>query len=389
MLMKTPKFGKRWNSVPAGRPGSSCKRHGQPLWTKIWLPLLGAVVCWTPLPSLGQARLFQQSRVPKRPPVMRPNAGARRPARALLQRSDPEAVALLQQMLHPQVEYAGEEQTWIAQGGMTSRQTIKGDRRGNVIRHYLLPEFLRGDIMLTGPNKYMYYHASTRSLTEIAPEGGQEDVRDKRIVNGIRQRIFVARRTGNETVAGRNATIVLVTPANGQQGYAKFWIDPTTGIKLKIEIANAANSRVSTSELSNLVIGAAANVLPRDFKPGQFGAAAAKEIKRQRVGSVQEAAEQLNFHPLEPSTLPPGFRLEGVQLLTGPARVGLFLRYTDGVTVFTLTEHRIRANQRPGGAAVNGAASHWYIAVGEYDVDVVYRGHLPPQHEQMVHDSLH
>ena len=169
-----------------------------------------------------------------------------------------------------------------------------------------------------------------------------------------------------------------------QQGYAKFWIDPATHIRLKVEIANQANAKISTSELSNLVVGLAANVLPRDFNLAIATNGAVKQVKREKVASVQDAMPRLPFHPLLPGTLPMGFRLDGVQVLTGPLRVGLFLRFTDGVSVFTLTEHGVRAGQRPRAAAA--AAPHWFVAVGKQDVDVVYRGHLPAPQEQIVHE---
>jgi hypothetical protein len=346
-----------------------------------------ALFCVGSFAASAQVQFPIRQRFPKKPPVVRPNAGG---GRAALGRPDPEAVMLLRQMLHPLVDYAAEEQTWIAQGGgMTSSQTIKGDTKGNVIRNYVTPEFLHGDAMVTGPNRYFYFHSKSRTLTEVPPAGGQEDERDRNIVDGIKNRTFVARRTGNETVAGINATIVLVSPTNPQQqGYAKFWIDPATHIKLKIEIANAANSKISTSELSSLVTGAGANVLPRDFQAAQFRTGAPNELKRQKVASIQEAMQQIPFHPLVPGNLPAGYRLAGVQVLNGPVRVGIFLRYTDGVGFFTISEHRVRQGQRIGAARADAEAPHWYVPMANYDIDVVYRGHLPPQQEQMIHDSL-
>jgi hypothetical protein len=265
---------------------------------------------------------------------------------------------------------------------------VKGDTKGNVLRRYTSPPFLNGDVMITGPNKYYYYRASTKTMTEVPPAGGAVDERDKTIVQQINQRNLLAQRTGNETVAGINATIVLVTPVNPQQGgYAKFWIDPVTHIKLKIEIANAANAKISTSELSNLVTGPTANVLPRDFLPGQFSGGTKKEVQRQRTNTIGEAATQLQFRPLEPTNLPMGFHLDGAYVLKAPIRVGLLLRYTDGVSFFTLTEHQVRRRLKPGVPAANGA-EHWFIPVGDYEIDVVYRGHLPVQQEQQVRDSL-
>ena len=319
----------------------------------------------------------------------RPSPGQRVAARLPSgEASDPEAVALLRAMLRPQLEYTAEEQTWGAQGGITSRQIVKGDTRGTVVRHYLSPPYLAGDVMLTGPDRYSYFRAATKTLTAVPPSGGHEDERDQRIVNGIRQRKFVARRTGTETVAGITSTIVLVTPANaGKGGYAKFWIDPVTHIKLKVEIANEANARVSASELSSLVTGSAANVSARDFQPAQFGGGAPRNINRQKVASIQDAAAHLPFQPVQPTVLPPGFRLDSIQIVNLPARVNLFLRYTNGVSVFTLVEHRARKapRQRPG---ADQDVAHWVVPVADYDIEVVYRGHLPPEQEQSVHDSL-
>jgi len=365
------------------------RRQAAPVKTGLVLAASAVLACTLASNALGQV-MQSPHKFPGRAPIVRQNRGQARAAggQQMGRRADPEAIALLRQMLRPAVEYAAEEMTWIAQGGgTTSHQTVKGDTKGNVLRRYTSPPFLAGDVMLTGPNKYVYYRASTKTVTVVPPAGGAEDERDKTIVLQIKQRNLIARRTGNETVAGINATIVLVTPVNPQQGgYAKFWIDPVTHIKLKIEIANAANAKISTSELSNIVTGPAANVLPRDFMPGQFGAGPRKEVQRQRTDTIQDAANQLSFRPVEPASLPMGFRLDGAYVLKGPIRVGLLLRYTDGVSFFTLTEHQVGKRQRPAVAA-NGVP-HWFYPTGEYQVDVVYRGHLPAEQEKLVHESL-
>ncbi|HLJ54057.1 MAG TPA: hypothetical protein VKT77_03405 [Chthonomonadaceae bacterium] len=311
-----------------------------------------------------------------------------RRANAPVNRAEKEALELLRMMLRPQADYSAEETTWIARGGAVSTQTIKGDTRGNVVRHYHTPPALSGDVMLTGPNRYAYFRAATRTLTQMPPEG-TEDERDKRFVQGIRQHEFTARVTGYEAVAGINAAIVVVSPVNpAQPGYAKFWIDPATGVRLKVEIANAANAKVSTSELSSVQIGPAASVLPRDFQPALFGGggAAPREVRREPVASLKEAAARLPFKPLVPGSLPPGYRLERQQIITGPARVGLLVRYTDGVTAFTLTEHRAPAGKHP--LAATSVPPRWFIPIDTYDVEVVYRGSLPAAQEQMVHNSL-
>ena len=357
---------------------------------------IGFTVVWLGCISISaaSAQAFgpQQREFPRSPQLGRqhPNAARRAAiAKAAADNPDKEAVVLLRQMLRPLADFSADEKTWIAQGGGTnSEQKIKGDMRGNVVRYYHSPAYLRGDVMLTGPNRYAYFRAATNTLTEVPPAGGPEDERDKRILDGIRQRIFIAKRTGTESVAGINATIVLVSPVNPQQqGYAKFWIDPATHIKLKVEIANAAGAKVSSSELGNLLVGAAANISPRDFQPGQFGGGAPKEVKRERVAGIQEAMAHIPFRPIQPSSLPPGFRLDGVQVINGPNRVGLFLRYTDGVSVFTLTEHKVRALPRAP-AAANPLGQRWFVSVENYAVDVVYRGHMPAQQEQIVRDSL-
>jgi hypothetical protein len=359
----------------------------------IFLPLALSLALGGQSASAAQNRAPKGNRLPKVTRAERLNNAAalaakrQNQARLAQQR---EAVKLLRMMLRPLEDYAGEETTWVAtQNGITSHQSIKGDTNGNVIRYYTAPAFLQGDVMLTGPNRYIYYRAATKTVTRTS-KAGQGDERDKQIMEGIRSKTFVASLTGNEMVAGRNAAIVLVSSVNPQnRGYAKIWIDPVDHIKLKIEIGNAEGYKISDSEITSIQSGAAAGVTPKDFQPAEFGNGPAREIKREKLGSIQEAAGQLTFRPLEPGNLPPGFRLNAVILISPPIqnRAGknsLLLRYTDGVASFTLNEHPAR---RAGAAANNnGPAAPLRWEMG--NVEVVYRGHLPPQQEQMIHDSL-
>lgn len=317
------------------------------------------------------------------PPGVRPNGAANRQMRA--------AIALLRSMLRPRADYAGEERTWIVQTGSTSHQFIRGNTKGLVLRRFDSPPFLQGDVMLTGPGKFVYYSAKANTVSRTPPGGSTDDARDRQIIEGVRDQIFVATCTGQETIAGVDTVIVMVFSASdpqATQGYAKFWIDPLTGIRMKIE--RREGDKLTRSELSNVVIGPQANVTDADFSPPEFRSPTTQTVQMKKLDSIQQAIPLLTFAPLEPGQIPPGFRQRDAHLLTNmqfPSRVTLVLGYSDGMSRFTLSQRRVRAGQRIPPPTTVGV-QRWSVPMGAYDIDVTYRGRLTPQQVQMIRSSL-
>ncbi|HZO91847.1 MAG TPA: sigma-E factor regulatory protein RseB domain-containing protein [Chthonomonadaceae bacterium] len=325
---------------------------------------------------------------------------APQPPRAVPQA--PAALALLKRMFRPLAPYAGEQVT--ERNERMSRQWIRGDTRGRVRMDFLEPANLAGDVMLIAPNQYRYYHKRTNTL-DIAFWPTQQDLsgQERRIANAIRQKRLAVMAVGNELVAGRNAAIIeIATPSGGLRGFeSKLWIDPETGIKLKQEISGP-RGLVSRSYFIRIAIGPAADVRPKDFEPPFLQTATPNILfppNAQRYGSMQEARPQLSFAPLEPSVLPPGFHLSGVWVFSSgskprPERQAVLLRYTDGVTAFSLFERPARANARPllgriRRPAFRRSIQRWQIPLPTgASMDIIYIGHLAQEQVQAIHDSL-
>lgn len=311
-----------------------------------------------------------------------------------------EALQLLRRKLRPGMDYAGEQITELKDGRI-SKQRIRGDTRGHVRLEYLSPTHMEGDILLTAPEQFRNYHRRT-GVIDIAfwPTGWSE--LEKRMMKAIRAGHLTVTRVGEELVAGRNAAIISVSAsgpfARHPRGQAKFWIDLETGIQLKHEILND-RGLVSRTTMTRIVVGPESGVSPRDFAPNALPKAKLNPIfptPQPPFATVQEAAGQLPFTPLEPTVVPPGFHLNGVWTFA-PYEAkkrgfgSALLRYSDGVTTFTLFQRLIsgrhgRSFSPPG--LDRGNIQFWHTSTPNGKLQIVYIGHLPPAQVQSLRESL-
>jgi hypothetical protein len=327
------------------------------------------------------------------PPFQQPRPDQNRNANHAPQ--DPAALLLLRKMLRPTADYAGEQMTEVMTlGGLTSRQTIKGDTHGRIRRDFLAPEKIAGDVMLIAPGQFHYYHRRD-NVHDIAlwPMGRNE--REKRMFELVRQGRASVAQVGTEMIAGRNAAIIAVsrdaTPgAMGPQ--VKFWIDTETGIQLKIELSNA-RGLLSRTYVTSLVVGPEASVHPKDFEVNFPTARQNPLFPKTQFHTLEEARDRLPFTPLEPATLPPGYHLSGVWVFGGPnARQNrhgsVLLRYTDDVSNFSLFQRQMPdapAAASPPNQKINRRSiQRWRLG----DREITYIGHLTPEQVQAVYDSL-
>lgn len=364
----------------------------------------GLMIVATSLPTqAGQGQLLlrlkqnrQQRRILRQ--QVRPNAANKAKSRVV---QDQNALALIKKMLHPLVDYSGEQITQIAQQGQTSRQAIKCDMKGRVRLDYREPAALNGDTMLILPGQYHYYHRAANK-EDVAVWPTQRDAFEKRMAGLIQQRKVAVTIEGSQQIAGRNATIVQLTPQSGAglpgQMQIRFWIDPETGIQLKNERLNGGMT-VSKSELTTVRFGVDAGISTDDFKPFFPGAVLNPLFpidSRPEFGTVEEASSHVPFPILQPTQIPTGYALSGVWVFGTENKTGVnisvLLRYTNGVAPFSLYQRRAKAGQpvRPYRANRRAAASiqRWHLISTASDLDVIYIGHLSAADEQTVHDSL-
>ena len=346
-------------------------------YNRVTLHLLLLVSLLLSIPSFAVAQ-FKPS------PLSAPRTGFPLP-------SDPN-VQLLRKMLHPNTDYVGEQTTELTEfGGRLSQQKVFGDSKARVRRDYLTPEGLQGDIMITLPNRYFYYHRRTNVL-DVAFWPNEETGRQRKLMQMVMQGRVVVERVGNERVAGRDAVILQITPRQPsvQSRQVKFWIDPDTGILLKNEISNT-KGLVSRSYFTNIVVGNGAIILPRLFEAPSFPKMLPNPLlpPQPQYRNLEEAQGKLPFQPLLPSTVPKGFQITGVWSIL-PARMAaqhpaIILRYGDGMESLTLFE-RLSPEpmksmlDKPRPLRRGRSIVHWVLSAPEGKmVGLTYIGHLSPE----------
>ncbi len=311
---------------------------------------------------------------------------------------------MLQMMLRPSASYTGIQETVInSPGGTTSEQEVRGDTRGFVRTQFRSPEQMAGDVMIVSPNSFYSYHRA-KNLLEVAPWPTEWNDESKRLFVSLGTGSVTARIVGTETIAGRLATIVVLSvPGPGVPNgrvLRKFWIDQQTGIQLRIEKSNSRGQITSTTTMTSITVNPAAPVLPEDFRPQFPGATITPLFPEPQFRSMAEAQNRMPFQPMEPvaAALPPNYQLDGVWVFGDSKQIyqhTVLMRYSDGVTSFCLYEKLVLpANniviQHPKTRAFARNQQNWRFALSQgSQLNVQYIGHLTANQAEALYDSMH
>ena len=367
-----------------------------------YFPILGICLLATSLFSIQENAGAQVKRVRKvsiqnipkqgrivraHPGVLPRNEGA---AATESKQSQKQIRQLLKQMLRPSADYSGSENTWLsnANGGIQSQQEIRGDTKGRVVRLFLTPPLLKGDVMLTGRGTYLYYHAKQKTVER---EGASPESQfETSIQNGMANHSVKIQITGHQLVAERDATILVVSAPSGG---VTLWLDTATGIKLSHEIRDSKGNPISRSWMTKIVVGAEAGVAESDFHSREIDAATPSDLK-ENFKSIAEAKEKsgILYTPRVPTTLPPGFEFKRITILTpqnskGAPKVAI-LHFSDGVTNFTLQERPILRPRQSPPEDLTKRPNRWRIQIPGGELEVNFRGRLLPEQVLALHESL-
>ncbi|MDE2125123.1 MAG: hypothetical protein KGJ62_00860 [Armatimonadetes bacterium] len=295
---------------------------------------------------------------------------------------------LLAHMVHPTAEYSGTQVT--QRGGVVSRQQIEGDTRGRVVRTFLAPPDMAGDVMIVGPKQYRYYHRRTNTL-DVALWPTQWNANVQRFLLLVQRGVVQAAVVGQETIAGRNAAIVALTAGAHQM---KYWIDMPTGIELQNEVSGPSGL-ISRSYLESVTVGPTAQVQPSAFNLRIPNARVNTLYPGDQFQTLAEAAPHSPFAVLQPTRLPPGYSPHGVWVFGGrnpnPRATSLLLRYSNGVSSFSLYQHIAPATVRaqvPAAFTFRRSVERWVVSDGQRTVVVIYMGDLSPANVRAVYESL-
>ena len=288
-------------------------------------------------------------------------------------------------------KFVAHETTRLLRGQVReSQQIVKQSGSGAMRVEYLSPPAMRGEIVLVVGRRMLRYSPSDGVVRESqAPPAGALG-RAVALMEGIRSGAVRVQVVGQEMVAGRQAAIVEVRGAGSDGFYKRLWIDVQSGVRLKIEDADPTGTVVSTSYFTRIDLDPELD--GREFQPESLPARErpTRRFRAVPYASVAEAQQQVGFAIREPA-LPPGYRLLGVWVAPAPGGgQTVLLRYTDGVTSFTLSQHPVpprwglRPPDRLPGRREEPGAVRWVSGGRIY----VLLGNLPSEAVDRIVSSL-
>jgi negative regulator of sigma E activity len=234
------------------------------------------------------------------------------------------------------VAYTAHQITTLAKGpALTSEQTIYRDGYRGMRTEYIAPPPLKGEIMAD----------DGRMLAHLIPNAKVLKMRPSRLM-ALKMRTDQAEHAfghgdlkvelvGRDRIAGRTAYVVEVRPVHRSRGQTrKFWVDAEKWIKLKTEDIGPDGAVASMSYFTRIDF---VDSIPNE----KFHIEPPPGVRVERETGpallpLEKAQQAVRFRILKPSYVPSGYKLAGTSLF--PFREGkvVALRYTDGVTSFSL-----------------------------------------------------
>jgi negative regulator of sigma E activity len=221
---------------------------------------------------------------------------------------------------------------------VTSQQTVYHDGARSLKMVYVGgPPSVNGEQIVDDGNTFWHYTPSRNTL-ETGPS------RVKRLRNRIRQLIrqinlgsLNVTVTGQDNVAGRACSIVDVRPAAGFGAWRRFWIDPVTGLQIKVEEYRADGGMESSSYFSQIAVVSG-------FPPNTFSAPATpptvnkQNVTQPKPQTVAEAQKRVAFIIRQPSYIPGGYRLQSAQVSRFRNQQMVILRYVNSLNTLSIFE---------------------------------------------------
>jgi len=254
--------------------------------------------------------------------------------------ADPiDADTVLRKMLDSEssVSFTARQITTISRKpSLTSEQIVyRSGFRGMRIE-YVEPALMRGEIMADDGRQLAHFIPKAKVLKIRPSRLAHLRLRTEQAVEASREGHLTAELVGRDKIAGRAAYLIVVKPKSHRHGPTrKFWVDTEKWIKLKTEDIAPDGSVASTSYYTE--IDFVNSISDEKFR---FDAPPGVRVEREAgppgALPLDKAREMVKFRILEPAHLPPGFKFVGASVM--PFREGKFvaLRYSDGVTSFSL-----------------------------------------------------
>lgn len=255
--------------------------------------------------------------------------------------ADIDGATVLEKMLEAEgnVVFTAHQVTTLAKGPpLTSEQIVYRAGFKGMRTEYIAPPLLRGEIMADDGHVLAHFMPRAKVVKLRPSRLAALRQRTAQAAEAFKRGYLKVELVGRDRIAGRTAYVIEVKPARGGGGPArKFWVDADKWAKLKTEDIAPGGTVLSTSYYTRISF---VNAIPDEkfrFQPPS-GVRTEHMHRRQKLIPIQKARELVRFQILEPDYVPPGFRLAGAAVIPfrGSHLVGL--RYTDGVSSFSLFE---------------------------------------------------
>lgn len=253
--------------------------------------------------------------------------------------AQPDARTILKRMLEAEgrVIFTAHQVTTLSkEPAVTSEQTVYRNGFKGLRMEYTYPPSLNGEVMADDGRVLAHLVPKEKVLRMRPSRLANLRMRAEQLVQGFGRGLLKVELVGKDKIAGRTAYVVEVGPKLRRQGQTrKFWIDTEKWIKLKTEDISPDGAVASTSYYTKISF---VDSIPADkFRlESPPGVRVEHEKLPDSMITIDKARQKAGFRILEPSRLPPGFKAMGATVI--PFRGGklVALRYTDGVTSFSI-----------------------------------------------------
>jgi len=130
-----------------------------------------------------------------------------------------------------------------------------------------------------------------------------------------------------ERMAGRRCHVIAIKPRRSGNPSRRVWVDVATKVPLKTQFFAADGALISEASLTDIQFAVAKSLAALVHPPSN-------------VAAAPEHQSALDFEPIKPAYLPPGYELVASAVLSARGRPSCHLQYSDGLGTVSVFEQR-------------------------------------------------
>lgn len=199
----------------------------------------------------------------------------------------------------------------------------------------------RGDVIVDDLKHWWVLSQRTGTLIERNSMQSQNADRNRELLVQLKDSLKAVK-TGDDTIAGRPAEIVVVSPRLDAMGIIrKFWIDRETGLQLKSEERDGSGRVLRSSYFTTVQINADLKAI--DFSEPKPPAGIAIKRDESTVHATFADAEKAGISIRTSTNVPPGYAAQYVEVTNG----GKWVTQHWGNGTSVLSYSRIKGGRGP------------------------------------------